>query len=90
MGVFGTNNLLVENNVVYFTLGASVRIWGEMNQLIHNLIIFTVSVSTYKGRRDRFDPHWPGAIETDQSRDAVLINNAIGKSQNLKQSGRNL
>lgn len=79
LGVFGTNNLLVENNVVYFTLGASIRIWGEMNQLIHNLVIYSASEATYKDRRDRFDPNWPGAIEADMALNPVLIDNAIGK-----------
>ena len=79
LGVFGTNNLLVENNVVYFTLGASIRIWGEMNQLIHNLVIYSASEATYKDRQDRSDPNWPGAIEADMALNPVLIDNAIGK-----------
>ena len=83
LGVFGTNNLLVENNVVYFSLGASIRIWGEMNQLIHNLVIYSASEATYKDRQDRFFLHWPGAIETEMSVDAVLIDNAIGKDRRL-------
>jgi hypothetical protein len=80
LGVFTTNNLLVENNVVYFTLGASMRIEGEMNQLIHNLVIYSASLATYKGREDRFDPHWPGAIDTEEAQSVVLIDNAIGKN----------
>ena len=60
-----------------------MRIWGEMNQLIHNLVIYSASLATYKGRKDRFDPHWPGAIETEMSRDAVLIDNAVGKGRRI-------
>ena len=37
------------------------------------------SYSTYKGRRDKFDIHWPGAFEVDSATDAVLIDNAVGK-----------
>ena len=79
LGIFGTSNLLLEDNVVYFTIGASIRVWGEHNEIIHNLVVYSASYSTYKDRRDRFDIHWPGAIEADSAIGAVLIDNAIGK-----------
>jgi hypothetical protein len=80
LGIFGTSDLLVEDNVVYFTIGASIRVWGENNEIIHNLVVYSASYSTYKDRRDKFDIHWPGAIETESAIGAVLIDNAIGKS----------
>lgn len=79
LGVFGTSDLLVENNVVYFTIGASIRVWGERNNITHNLFVYSASYSTYKDRQDKFDVHWPGAIETDSAIGPILINNAIGK-----------
>lgn len=57
-----------------------MRIEGEMNQLIHNLVIYSASLATYKGREDRFDPHWPGAIDTEEAQSVVLIDNAVGKT----------
>ena len=79
LGIFGTSHLLIEDNVVYFTIGASIRVGGENNELVHNLVVYSASYSTYKNRRDRFDVHWPGAIETVTAIRAVLINNAVGK-----------
>ena len=60
-----------------------MRIEGEMNQLIHNLVIYSASLATYKGREDRFDPHWPGAIDTEEAQSVVLIDNAVGKKISL-------
>ena len=79
LGIFGTSDLLVEDNVVYFTIGASIRVGGKDNQITHNLVVYSASYSTYKDRRDKFDIHWPGAIETDSGIGAVLIDNAVGK-----------
>ena len=79
LGIFGTNDLLVQDNVVYFTIGACLRVWGKANHLLHNLVVYSASYSTYKNRRDKFDVHWPGAIETESGVGAVLIDNAIGK-----------
>ena len=78
LGIFGTSDLSVEDNVVYFTIGASIRVGGKVNKITHNLVVYSASYSTYKDRRDKFDIHWPGAIETDSGTDIVLINNTVG------------
>lgn len=52
IGVFGTNNLLVQDNVIYFTLGPCIRDEGNGNSLIHNLAVLSVSIATYKGRTE--------------------------------------
>lgn len=57
-----------------------MRIEGEMNRLIHNLVIYSASLATYKDRMDALDPHWPGAIDTEEAQNVVLIDNAIGKN----------
>ena len=60
-----------------------MRIEGEMNKLVHNLVIYSASPATYKGRQDMFDPHWPGAITTEEAQSIILIDNAIGKDNHL-------
>jgi hypothetical protein len=52
IGVFSTNNLLVQDNVIYFTVGPCIRDEGKGNSLIHNLAMLSVSISTYKGRQE--------------------------------------
>lgn len=84
LGIFGTSNLLVEDNVVYFTIEASIKVRGEANEIRHNLVVYTASYSTYKDRRDRFDIHWPGTIETISSIGTILIDNAVGKRNENK------
>ena len=79
LGVFGSNKLVLTAHVVYFTLEASIRIWGGMTRAVHTLVIYAASQSTYKGAR-LFDLHWPGAIEIESAVDPVIIDNAVGKS----------
>lgn len=52
IGMFGTNNLVVEDNVIYHTIGPSIRDEGKGNTYIHNLAARSEAFSTYKGRKE--------------------------------------
>ena len=48
IGVYGTDNLTITDNVVHFTVGPSIDLQGKSNKLIHNLASRSVAESTYK------------------------------------------
>ena len=43
IGVFGTNDLTVVDNVIHHTVGSSVRVWGSRNKVLHNVAVLSVS-----------------------------------------------
>jgi len=48
LGVYGTNNLLIEGNVIYHGVNELVKLEGEGHQLIDNLISLSLAEVTYK------------------------------------------
>lgn len=48
IGVYGTNNLEVNDNVVHHTVGPCIDLGGKENKLIHNLASYSVAEATYK------------------------------------------
>jgi len=46
--VYGTNNLLIEGNVIYHGVNELVELEGEGHQLIDNLISLSLAEVTYK------------------------------------------
>ncbi|KAK3740701.1 hypothetical protein QZH41_019065 [Actinostola sp. cb2023] len=79
IGVFGTNNLVVEDNVIYYTVGPGIRDEGKGNTLIHNLVARSEATSTYKGRSE-LPVHWPGAIENHKATNPLMFNNTVAGS----------
>lgn len=43
IGVFGTHELTVVDNVIHHTVGSSVRVWGTNNKVLRNLAVLSVS-----------------------------------------------
>ena len=54
IGLFNTNNVLIEDNVVFRTLEYGVRDEGIGNRFIHNLVVLTRYVGTHKNQRQNF------------------------------------
>ena len=54
IGLFDTNNVLVEDNVVYRTLEYGLRDEGVGNRWIHNFIVWTKYVGPHKDQRQNF------------------------------------
>ena len=48
IGVYGTSNLTITDNVVHFTVGPCIDLQGQNNKLVHNLASRSVAESTYK------------------------------------------
>lgn len=81
IGVFGTNNLTIEDNVVHHTVGPSIRVAGKFNSVVRNLAVYSISIHTYNGRVEKSNVHWPGAIEVHEASDVTLINNTVAGSE---------
>lgn len=81
IGVFGTDNLPVEDNVVHHTVGPSIRVAGKDNRILRNLAVYSISIHTYDGRQEKSNIHWPGAIEVHEAIDVILINNTVAGSE---------
>lgn len=81
IGVFGTDNLTVEDNVVHHTVGPSIRVAGRFNSLLRNLAVYSISIHTYNGRKEKSNIHWPGAIEVHEALDVTMINNTVAGSE---------
>ena len=48
IGVYGTNNLLIQDNVIHHTVGPCIDLQGRNNKLINNLVMMSLAESTYK------------------------------------------
>lgn len=81
IGVFGTDNLTVEDNVVHHTVGPSIRVAGRFDSVLRNLAVYSISIHTYNGRSEQSNIHWPGAIEVHEATDVTLINNTVAGSE---------
>ncbi|XP_075126263.1 fibrocystin-L-like [Leptodactylus fuscus] len=71
IGVFYTNGLSIENNVIFFTVGEGIRVWGERVNVSGNLVAFTV----WSG------PSENAGIEISNGADIVLQNNVVAGSE---------
>ena len=52
IGVFGTKNLLMEKNVMYWTVGSAMVVWGDQNEMKDNLMILNKWPSKLNGRSE--------------------------------------
>ena len=48
IGVYGTNDLTVKNNVIHHTVGPGIDLEGAGNKLLNNLVTYSISEATYK------------------------------------------
>ncbi|XP_022094388.1 fibrocystin-L-like [Acanthaster planci] len=83
IGVFGTDGLLVKDNVIHHTVGPSVIIWGNGNQLIHNLVALVVFPGTYQDRYEEHNADWTGGIEVEKAGKVVMVNNTVAGSERV-------
>jgi len=48
LGVYGTNNLVIEGNVIYHGVNELVELEGERHRFVDNLISLSLAEGTYK------------------------------------------
>uniref|UniRef100_A0A8D0AIF4 PKHD1 like 1 n=1 Tax=Sander lucioperca TaxID=283035 RepID=A0A8D0AIF4_SANLU len=66
IGVFGTDGLNVDDNVVYRTVGEGFKIWGNKIKLRRNLVMMT-----------GYNYAWNAAIEVNEGTNVVLQHNIV-------------
>lgn len=83
IGIFGTDNLLVENNVLHHVVGAGIRNVGTGNKLLRNLIVLLIAPHTFKGLVPPLDLFWPGGIEVVKAKNTTMIGNVVAGSERI-------
>uniref|UniRef100_A0A8C5N9V4 Fibrocystin-L-like n=1 Tax=Gouania willdenowi TaxID=441366 RepID=A0A8C5N9V4_GOUWI len=71
IGVFGTDGLNVDDNVVHHTVGV-----GEIT-VRNNLVIMTLWTGSYQDREENFNFEWNAAIEVNMGTNIVLQHNIV-------------
>nr|XP_010954142.1 fibrocystin-L isoform X1 [Camelus bactrianus] len=77
IGVFGTDGLDIDDNIIHFTVGEGIRIWGDANRVRGNLVTLSVWPGTYQNRKDLSSTLWHAAIEINRGTNTVLQNNVV-------------
>ncbi|MBZ3876694.1 Fibrocystin-L [Sciurus carolinensis] len=77
IGVFGTDGLDIDDNIIHFTVGEGIRIWGDANRVRGNLVALSVWPGTYQNRKDLSSTLWHAAIEVNKGTNTVLQNNVV-------------
>ncbi|XP_054983665.1 fibrocystin-L [Sorex araneus] len=77
IGVFGTDGLDIDDNIIYFTVGEGIRIWGDANRVRGNLVALSVWPGTYQDRKDQSSTLWHAAIEINRGTNTVVQNNIV-------------
>nr|XP_046273956.1 PKHD1 like 1, tandem duplicate 1 [Scatophagus argus] len=77
IGVFGTEGLNVDDNVVHHTVGEGIRIWGDKVTVRRNLVMMTLWPGSYQDREEPFNYAWNAAIEVNEGTNVVLQHNIV-------------
>ncbi|XP_030597029.1 PKHD1 like 1, tandem duplicate 1 [Archocentrus centrarchus] len=77
IGVFGTDGLSVDDNIVHHTVGEGIRIWGDNVTLRRNLVMMSLWPGSYQGRNEPFNFDWNAAIEVNEGTNVVLQHNIV-------------
>ncbi|XP_022097673.1 fibrocystin-L-like isoform X1 [Acanthaster planci] len=83
IGVFGTDGLVVRDNVIHHTVGSAIIVRDDNTQLIHNLVTLMVFPGTYQDRFESENLDWNAGIEVDKADKVVLINNTVAGSERV-------
>ena len=83
MGIFGTENLSVEDNVLHHVVGAGIRDQGTGTKLLRNLIVLAIAPHTFKGLIPPLDYFWPGGIEVIKAKNTTMIGNVVAGSERI-------
>ncbi|XP_076961678.1 fibrocystin-L [Callospermophilus lateralis] len=77
IGVFRTDGLDIDDNIIHFTVGEGIRIWGDANRVRGNLVALSIWPGTYQNRKDLSSTLWHAAIEINKGTNTVLQNNVV-------------
>lgn len=85
IGVFGTHNLTLENNVIYRAVGPAIDLEGRHHKVIGNLMTTALSILTFRVSRvyATADLNWDGALNLDKAKDFTVIGNSIAGAEKV-------
>ncbi|XP_069372727.1 PKHD1 like 1, tandem duplicate 1 [Paralichthys olivaceus] len=77
IGVFETEELNVDDNIVHHTVGEAIRIWGNKITVRRNLVTMSLWPGSYQDREEPFNFEWSAAIEVNKGTNVVLQYNIV-------------
>ncbi|XP_054620387.1 fibrocystin-L-like isoform X2 [Dunckerocampus dactyliophorus] len=77
IGVFGTEGIAIDDNVIHHTVGEGIRVWGRANILRRNLVTLSLWPGSYQDREEPFNYDWTAAVEVSEGVDVVLQHNIV-------------
>ncbi|TSK31508.1 Fibrocystin-L [Bagarius yarrelli] len=77
IGIFETDGLSVDDNVIHHTVGEGIRVWGNNIRVRRNLVTLTLWPGSYNGRQETMNINWPAAIEANMGTGVVLQGNTV-------------
>ncbi|XP_019729703.1 PKHD1 like 1, tandem duplicate 1 [Hippocampus comes] len=75
IGVFRTDDLAIEDNVIHHTVGDGIRVWGNRIMLRRNLVTMTLWPGSYQDRREEFNYDWSAAFKVNEGAEVVMQHN---------------
>ncbi|KAJ0054901.1 hypothetical protein NL108_007111 [Boleophthalmus pectinirostris] len=77
IGVFNTEGLFIDDNVIHHTIGEGIRIWGHNITARRNLVMMSLWPGSYQDREETYNFEWNAAIEVNKGTAVVLQNNIV-------------
>uniref|UniRef100_A0A3B4AFD8 Uncharacterized protein n=1 Tax=Periophthalmus magnuspinnatus TaxID=409849 RepID=A0A3B4AFD8_9GOBI len=77
IGVYNTEGLFIDDNVIHHTVGEGIRIWGNNITVRRNLVMMSLWPGSYQDREETFNFEWNAAIEVNRGTAVVLQNNIV-------------
>ncbi|KAM8966821.1 LOW QUALITY PROTEIN: fibrocystin-L [Pelodytes ibericus] len=77
IGIFSTNGMDIDDNIVHFTVGEGIRVWGERIRVRRNLVALALWPGSYQDREETNNIQWNAGIEIHMGSDIVLQNNVV-------------
>ncbi|XP_062266639.1 PKHD1 like 1, tandem duplicate 1 [Platichthys flesus] len=77
IGVFGTEEMNVDDNIVHHTVGEGIRIWGNKIKVRRNLVTMSLWPGSYQDREEPYNYEWSAAIEVNKGTNVVLQHNIV-------------
>ncbi|XP_073714529.1 fibrocystin-L [Misgurnus anguillicaudatus] len=77
IGVFGTDGLNIDDNMIHHTVGEGIRIWGDNSAVRRNLVTMTLWPGSYNGAAESMNTEWNAAIEVSEATNVILERNIV-------------
>ncbi|XP_065144791.1 fibrocystin-L-like [Paramisgurnus dabryanus] len=77
IGVFGTDGLNIDDNVIHHTVGEGIRIWGDNSAVRRNLVTMTLWPGSYNDAMETLNTEWNAAIEVNEATNVIIQGNIV-------------